>query len=76
MRTRLRGPHAPPPYHATRSREADNFSREVIVLTRFHLLGLLLAPFIALPCVWHGQRQANPEARLLLVPEVILQALR
>ena len=45
-------------------------------MTRSHLLGLLLAPFIALPCIWHGQRLVNPEARLLLVPEVILQALR
>jgi hypothetical protein len=43
-------------------------------MTRVHLLGLLLAPFIALPCIWHGQQQANPQARLLLVPEVILQA--
>jgi hypothetical protein len=45
-------------------------------MTRLHLLGLLLAPFIALPCAWYGQRQANPEARLLLVPDAILQALR
>jgi hypothetical protein len=45
-------------------------------MTRLHLLGLLLAPFIALPCIWHGQRQVNPEAQLLLVPEVILQSLR
>jgi hypothetical protein len=40
-------------------------------MTRLHLLGLLLTPFIALPCIWHGQQQVNPEARLLLVPEVI-----
>jgi hypothetical protein len=40
-------------------------------MTRLHLLGLFLTPFIALPCTWYGQRQANPEAQLLLVPEVI-----
>jgi len=45
-------------------------------MTRLHLLGLFLAPVIALPCIWHGQRQVNPQARPLLVPEVILQALR
>ena len=45
-------------------------------MTRFHLLGLLLAPLIALPCIWHGQRQVNPDARLLLVPEAALQSLR
>jgi hypothetical protein len=45
-------------------------------MTRFHLLGLLLTPVIALPCIWHGQLTVNPAARLLLVPEVILQALR
>jgi hypothetical protein len=43
-------------------------------MTRLHLLGLPLAPFIALPLIWHGQQQVNPEAQLLLVPEVILQA--
>ena len=45
-------------------------------MTRFHLLGLALAPLIALPCIWHGQRQVNPEARLLLVPETALQSPR
>jgi hypothetical protein len=45
-------------------------------MTRLHLLGLLLALSIALPCIWHGQRQVNPQAQLLLVPEVILQALQ
>ena len=40
-------------------------------MTRLHLLGLLLAPFIAVPCIWHGQQQVNPEAQLLLAPEVI-----
>jgi hypothetical protein len=45
-------------------------------MTRYHLLGLLLAPMIALPCIWHGQRAVNPGARLLLVPEAALQALR
>jgi hypothetical protein len=43
-------------------------------MTRFHLLGFLVAPLIALPCIWHGQQMANPEARLLLVPEAALQA--
>jgi hypothetical protein len=43
-------------------------------MTRLRLLGLLLAPFIALPCIWHGQRQVNPQARPLLVPEVIFEA--
>lgn len=37
-------------------------------MTRLHLLGFLLAPLIALPCIWHGQRAVNPEARLLLAP--------
>jgi hypothetical protein len=45
-------------------------------MTRQHLLGFLVAPLIALPCIWYGQRQVNPEARLLLVPEVVQQALR
>jgi hypothetical protein len=42
-------------------------------MTRLHLLGFLVAPLIALPCIWHGQRLVNPEARLLLVPEAALQ---
>ena len=45
-------------------------------MTRFHLLGLALVPLIALPCIWHGQHQVNPDARLLLVPEAALQSLR
>ena len=45
-------------------------------MTRFHLLGLLLAPLVALPCIWHGQLTVNPAARLLLVPETALQSLR
>jgi len=45
-------------------------------MKRQHFLGFLVAPLIALPCVWHGQRLVNPEARLLLVPEVVQQALR
>ena len=45
-------------------------------MTRLHVLGFLVAPLIALPCIWHGQRQVNPEARLLLVPEAAAQSLR
>jgi DMSO/TMAO reductase YedYZ heme-binding membrane subunit len=45
-------------------------------MTRLHVLGFLVAPLIALHCIWHGQRQANPEARLLLVPEAAVQSLR
>jgi hypothetical protein len=45
-------------------------------MTRLHVLGFLVAPLIALPCIWHGQRQVNPEARLLLVPEAAVQSLR
>jgi hypothetical protein len=45
-------------------------------MTRLHVLGFLVAPLIALPCIWHGQRQANPEARLLLVPEAAVRSLR
>lgn len=37
-------------------------------MTRPHLLGFLLALLIALPCIWHGQRLANPQAQLLLMP--------
>jgi hypothetical protein len=45
-------------------------------MNRLHLLGFLLASLIALPCIWHGQRAVNPEARLLLVPDAALQALQ
>ena len=39
-------------------------------MTRLHLLGFLVALLIALPCIWHGQRQVNPEARLLLIDKL------
>jgi hypothetical protein len=45
-------------------------------MTRLSLLGVFLGLLLALPCIWHGQRQVNHEARLLLVPEVIPQAVR
>lgn len=37
-------------------------------MTRSFWLGFALAPFLALPCIWLGQLQVNPQARLLLHP--------
>ncbi len=45
-------------------------------MTRVHLIGFLLAPLIALPCIWHGQLQVNPQAQLLLVPHTTTEALQ
>lgn len=45
-------------------------------MTRAHLIGLLLAPLIALPCIWYGQLRINPQARLLLVPHTTMEALQ
>lgn len=38
-------------------------------MTRMHLFGLLLSVPIALGCIWSGQLQSNPHARLLLLPD-------
>lgn len=38
-------------------------------MTRYHAMGLLLSVPIALACIWHGQLQVNPDARLLLQPD-------
>lgn len=43
-------------------------------MNRFHVLGLLLSAPIALACIWSGQLQVNPEARLLLLPQATATA--
>ena len=45
-------------------------------MTRAHALGLLLSIPLALACIWHGQQQVNPAARLLLLPPAAAEALR